>query len=82
MVVIIGGVGTAWGPVIGSVSILLEQMLRGQMGATYAPVTNVIFGIILIIFMLVCPKGVMGMIENRKNKKKTSPGNPEAIEEI
>ena len=77
MVVIVGGIGTAWGPVIGSSMILLEQVIRGNMGSTYAPLTNIIFGIILIAFMLYCPSGVMGIVRGDKKKKK-APVQPNA----
>lgn len=66
MVVIVGGIGTVWGPVIGSSMILLEQVIRGNMGSTYAPLTNIIFGVLLIVFMLFCAGGVMGLIEKKK----------------
>ena len=74
LVVIVGGIGTAWGPVIGSTMILLEQIIRGNMGSSYAPLTNIIFGIVLIAFMLFCSGGVMGLLTGQGKKKKPAAG--------
>jgi branched-chain amino acid transport system permease protein len=61
MVTIIGGVGHAWGPVLGSVLILLEEFIRGSFGARYAPLATALFGLILIVCMLWKPDGIVSI---------------------
>jgi branched-chain amino acid transport system permease protein len=61
MVTIIGGMGYAWGPIFGSVLILLEEFIRGTLGARYAPLATTLYGIILIVFMLFRPNGIVSI---------------------
>jgi branched-chain amino acid transport system permease protein len=61
MVTIIGGMGYAWGPVFGSVLILLEEFIRGTLGARYAPLAATLYGVILIVFMLFRPNGIVSI---------------------
>jgi branched-chain amino acid transport system permease protein len=61
MVTIIGGVGNAWGPVFGSVLILLEEVIRGTMGSNYAPLATALYGVILIFFILFKSDGIVSM---------------------
>lgn len=61
MIVIIGGIGTVWGPILGSVIVLLEEIMRGTLGADYAPLTIVFYSVILIIIILIRPKGMVSI---------------------
>jgi branched-chain amino acid transport system permease protein len=61
MVTIIGGMGNVWGPIFGSVLILLEESIRGTLGARYAPLATALYGVILIVFMLFRPKGIVSI---------------------
>lgn len=61
IIVIVGGTGTLWGPVLGSSVVLLEEMIKSTLGATYAPVTIIIYSLVLIIVMLVRPKGIISI---------------------
>lgn len=60
-IVIIGGIGTIEGPLVGTlIYILLSQLL-----AEYGSVSMLILGIIAITIMLVAPKGIMGTLQEK-----------------
>ena len=60
-VVIIGGIGTIEGPIIGAVIfVLLRQLLYSFPGFSM-----LILGVIAIILMLAAPRGIMGYISKR-----------------
>jgi branched-chain amino acid transport system permease protein len=60
-IVIIGGIGTIEGPVVGTfIYVLLSQWL-----AEYGSVSMLILGIIAIIIILVAPKGIMGTLQEK-----------------
>ncbi len=61
MVVMIGGVATFWGPVIGAViMVLLEEVIRSipQLGAAHMT----LFGVLLIVIIIFLPNGIAGDI--------------------
>ena len=60
-IVIIGGIGTIEGPIMGSfLYVLLTQWL-----ADYGHTSMLILGMIAITIMLVAPKGIMGTIQEK-----------------
>ncbi len=61
IVVIIGGMGSLFGPLLGSIVILLEELMRGIIGADFAPVTIILYSVILIVFILIKPTGIIGL---------------------
>ena len=59
MVVIVGGVATRWGPIVGAViMILLAELIRTipQIGAAH----HTVFGVLLIVVIIFLPNGVVG----------------------
>lgn len=72
---IIGGVGTIFGPFVGSlIKISVSEYLRVSFGWR-AGVDVIIFGALLIIFYLFAPKGIWGTLKLKYKKfkyKKTS----------
>ncbi len=59
--VIIGGIGTVTGPIVGAgIYVLLYNIL-----ARYAGYSNLILGIIAIIVILLMPKGIVGTLQNK-----------------
>ena len=59
--VIIGGIGTMEGPVIGAVFyVLMKQYLYA-----YPGISMIILGVIAIAIILVAPRGIMGTIHDR-----------------
>jgi branched-chain amino acid transport system permease protein len=60
-IVIIGGIGTIEGPIVGTfLYVLLTQWL-----ADYGHTSMLILGIIAITIMLVAPKGIMGTLQEK-----------------
>lgn len=72
-VVIIGGAGSLWGPVIGSVVLVaLPEALRfvGMPSSIAANVRQMLYGALLVIFMLWRPQGFIGEYSFRKANSK------------
>lgn len=62
-IVIIGGVGTMPGPIVGAVIYtLLEEML-----ANYPGYSNIILGVIAILVILFMPNGIVGTLQRKLN---------------
>ena len=60
-IVIIGGIGTVEGPIVGAfVYVLLSQWL-----AEYAYINMLLFGLIAILIILMAPRGIMGTIHEK-----------------
>lgn len=59
MVVMVGGVATRWGPIVGAlIMILLAELIRTipQIGAAH----HTVFGVLLIVVIIFLPNGVVG----------------------
>lgn len=61
MVVIVGGVGSVWGPVLGSSLIILDEWVRGVISTDYAALANVIYALVLIVMLLLKPNGLISI---------------------
>lgn len=69
LVVIIGGMGSAWGPLIGAALVeLLHTKLSGLLGSGGAGLYLVVYGALMIIVVLFFPRGIVGGIELLKRK--------------
>jgi len=74
IMVILGGIGTIWGPVLGSIIILFEELIRGVIGADFAPITIILYSIILIVVILLQPHGLSSInFNNVFNSVKNKP---------
>ena len=63
-IVIIGGIGTMPGPIVGSiVYVILEEQLAKLPGGW----TNIVLGIIAILVILFMPNGIMGTLQRKFN---------------
>ena len=65
MVVMVGGVATFWGPIIGSaIMVLLAELIRSipKLGAAHLT----LFGILLIVIIIYLPNGIIGDIPKLK----------------
>ncbi len=59
--VIVGGMYTALGPTVGALfTIALSESLRISFGAEIIGLDNTIYGILLILFIIFLPKGILG----------------------
>ena len=68
-IVIIGGIGTIEGPIIGTLIFVLFQ----QYLAEYAAISLILLGIISVSIMLLMPKGIMGSVQERIGFELLSP---------
>lgn len=58
-VAMFGGVGTVWGPVIGSAILVpLGEMLNAEVGSRLPGIQGVIFGLAIICVVLLAPEGL------------------------
>ena len=77
MFVIIGGIGTLYGPIIGAAFLMLvKEVARVKLGTNYGQLALVVFGVVLCLCILYAPKGLWGIVEkvkqDRADKKKTA----------
>lgn len=72
---IIGGLGTVWGPFLGCLLIVpINQYLTSSLGASIPGISGIIYGLVLIVVVMIQPKGVIVFFEKKKTKKlKISP---------
>lgn len=64
-VTMFGGVGTVWGPVIGSAILIpASEILHAQLGAMFPGIQGVIFGLAIVIVIVVAPEGVFWKIRD------------------
>ena len=69
MLAVVGGAGTAWGPIIGSLLITpLNELLRGWLGGNLLGMNYVIFGFLLIIVVTFMPNGLYPYLKKLVNK--------------
>jgi branched-chain amino acid transport system permease protein len=62
---IVGGTYAAVGPTVGSfLTISLNEGLRVAFGTNFIGAANTIYGILLILFIIFMPRGIVGMIED------------------
>jgi branched-chain amino acid transport system permease protein len=55
---VMGGIGIEWGPFVGTIIVVILQFQL----ARYAGYSLLIQGVILVVIMLVAPKGILGLI--------------------
>jgi branched-chain amino acid transport system permease protein len=77
LVGIIGGMGTAWGPILGAALVeLLHNQLSGLLGSGSAGLYLVVYGVLMIAVVLFFPRGIVGGIAwvraRIRNRKKRS----------
>ena len=58
---IIGGIGTVFGPLVGSLFLTpLDMFLRGWLGGVFSGLNFIVYGVILILAVLFFPQGIAG----------------------
>jgi branched-chain amino acid transport system permease protein len=61
---IAGGMYSALGPTVGALlTLALTEELRVAFGTNFIGAANTIYGILLILFIIFMPRGILGMIE-------------------
>jgi branched-chain amino acid transport system permease protein len=63
-----GGKGTIWGPVLGAAALFVLQEL---VWARFLYLHQVLFGAIIVIVILLMPKGVLGVLQERYHLPRT-----------
>jgi branched-chain amino acid transport system permease protein len=62
---IVGGIGTVWGPVVGAVLLhALGETTRNLFG-DLPGINLVLYGAILVLVMMLAPRGVAGLLSRR-----------------
>jgi ABC-type branched-subunit amino acid transport system permease subunit len=80
LVSIVGGIGTLWGPVIGTV--LLEAtsaLLQSWLGGGHGGVQLTVYGLILIAVILYRPSGLMGVLSDAYERMAHGRGHAKAV---
>jgi branched-chain amino acid transport system ATP-binding protein/branched-chain amino acid transport system permease protein len=73
-VAMFGGVGTVWGPVIGSAILIpLAETLNAEAGARVPGIQGVIFGLAIIGVILIAPEGLFWKIRDLARKRAAKP---------
>ena len=69
--VIVGGLYVSLGPTVGAViTILLAETLRIGFGTKAVGWDNLVYGVLLVLFIIFLPKGILGSIVERLKFKK------------
>ena len=82
-VAMFGGVGTVWGPVIGSVILIpLAETLNAEAGSRFPGIQGVIYGLAIISVILLAPEGLFWKVRDFLRKRSaapiaTAPGGPD-----
>ncbi len=71
--VVAGGIFVMLGPTVGAIiTIVLAESLRIAIGVTMVGLDNTIYGIMLILFIIFLPKGVLGGLLELLGRRKTA----------
>jgi ABC-type branched-subunit amino acid transport system ATPase component/ABC-type branched-subunit amino acid transport system permease subunit len=64
-VVMFGGVGTVWGPLIGAAILIpAAEILHAEFGALFPGIQGVIFGLAIIVVIIAAPEGVFWKVRD------------------
>lgn len=67
LVVIIGGIGLTYGPIVGALFLIpLEEGVNAATGGKFAGLSQLVFGLILIVVIIVEPRGLIAMAGNAR----------------
>lgn len=69
LMAVIGGVGTLAGPLLGAFAVVTtSHLLRGWLGGHYGALHLLIYGALLIVFMLFLPAGLVGLLRTARQR--------------
>jgi len=73
-VAMFGGVGTVWGPVMGSVILIpLAETLNAEAGSRFPGIQGVIYGLAIICVILLAPEGLFWKVRDFLRKRSAAP---------
>ena len=67
-VVIVGGIGTLWGPVLGAAVVVLLTELTNMYLGSVSGASLVLYGLLLMVVVLVRPRGLISLAERPQPK--------------
>ena len=71
---IVGGVYVALGPTVGAViTIVLAEVLRISFGTKAVGWDNLVYGVLLVLFIIFLPKGILGSVIDRIKSPRKPP---------
>jgi len=74
--VIVGGVYVSLGPTVGAIiTILLAEILRISFGTKAVGWDNLVYGVLLVLFIIFLPKGILGSVIDRWKRRPRKPVN-------
>jgi branched-chain amino acid transport system permease protein len=79
--IIVGGIGTVWGPVLGSVVIfalppVLQSLVpqSASSGLLIDHITTIFYGVLIIVFFVFAPGGVVGLAGRLRHVRRSAEG--------
>ncbi|MSO75637.1 MAG: branched-chain amino acid ABC transporter permease [Alphaproteobacteria bacterium] len=78
--VVVGGIYVSLGPTIGAIiTILLAEVLRISFGTAAVGYDNLVYGVLLVLFIIFLPKGILGgLMEARARPQAATAAQPKA----
>ena len=71
--VVVGGIYVALGPTVGAIiTLLLAEFLRIFFGTKAVGYDNLVYGVLLVLFIIFLPKGILGSILDRLKSRPTT----------
>ena len=68
--VVVGGIYVSLGPTVGAViTILLAEVLRISFGTRAVGWDNLVYGVLLVVFIIFLPKGILGTLLDLKRPR-------------
>jgi len=72
--VIVGGLYVSFGPTVGAIiTIMLAEILRIGFGTKAVGWDNLVYGVLLVVFIIFLPKGILGSILDRFKTQREKP---------
>jgi ABC-type branched-subunit amino acid transport system ATPase component len=79
-VTMFGGVGTVWGPLIGSAILIpTGQILQAKLGAEFPGIEGVIYGCAIVVVILAAPEGIFWRVRDVLRKRTGAASIEEAV---
>jgi branched-chain amino acid transport system permease protein len=67
---ILGGMFSLWGPTVGTALIVsLEEYFRVAYGSTFVGLSQIIYGLALVLLIIFLPRGIYGTLQNLFQKR-------------
>ncbi|MEZ5818729.1 MAG: branched-chain amino acid ABC transporter ATP-binding protein/permease [Hyphomicrobiaceae bacterium] len=74
-----GGVGSAWGPVVGAaVLIPLTEILHAELGDKLPGIQGVVLGVAIIAIILYAPEGILWRVRDMLRARRSAPSDGQA----